>query len=497
MKALRERLAVLIRARYPLLMLLTHEEIRAERMLGKLAEGARQPMYLWSCAEGLVSPDGEPEPGTQRPVAALDAIGVIPGPALFVLRDVHPFLDDPEVVRRLRSLTRTVGRRRQAITLISPVLRIPDELAKEMLVLDVPLPGREEISRLLAVLLRSQNIDTPPELFERFIGGSLGLTEEEIKRLFARILLAGGGFSEADLSELVEEKRKVIRRSRFLEFWSHPERMENVGGMDNLKGWLRRRAAGFSPEARAYGLAEPRGLFMLGVQGCGKSLMAKAVADLWRLPLLRLDVAAVFGSRSGREEDSLRETVRVAESLAPAVLWIDEIEKGFAGRGDAGGEAFGAFLTWMQEKQKPVFVVATANEVRVLPPELLRKGRFDEIFFVDLPDVHERLSILDIHLRRRSRDPHRFGTTQIAEETDRMSGAELEQIVVGAMFRAFAEDREVDTEDMLEVAREMVPLAVTMDDALKELREWARPRARPASLDRRRIDFFEGWDESG
>jgi SpoVK/Ycf46/Vps4 family AAA+-type ATPase len=223
--------------------------------------------------------------------------------------------------------------------------------------------------------------------------------------------------------------------------------------------------------------------------------MAKAVAGLWQMPLLRLDVAAVFQS-GGSQEESLRETVRVAESLAPVVLWIDEIEKGFLMGGDkgGGGQAFGYFLTWMQEKSKPVFVVATANEVRILPPELLRKGRFDEIFFVDLPNAHERLSVLEIQLRRRGRDPDRFDLTGIVEETERFSGAELEQLVVAALYAAFAASRELEQDDLLDAAREMIPLAVTMDDHLKDLREWARPRARPASMDRRRIDFFSEWE---
>jgi SpoVK/Ycf46/Vps4 family AAA+-type ATPase len=224
--------------------------------------------------------------------------------------------------------------------------------------------------------------------------------------------------------------------------------------------------------------------------------MAKAVADLWKMPLLRLDVAAVF-SAAGREDESLRATIRIAERVAPVVLWIDELEKGFLSMAETGGgQAFGTFLTWMQEKTAPVFVVATANEVRILPPELLRKGRFDEIFFVDLPDVHERLQILEIHLRLRNRDPHAFDLTQIAEETDRFSGAELEQIVVSALYTAFADDRTLDFEDLIEATRETIPLAVTMDDHIKLLREWARPRARRASTDRRRIDFFEHWEEA-
>jgi SpoVK/Ycf46/Vps4 family AAA+-type ATPase len=220
--------------------------------------------------------------------------------------------------------------------------------------------------------------------------------------------------------------------------------------------------------------------------------MAKVVAQLWKMPLLRLDVASVLQAGA---EDGLRQTIRIAESLSPAILWIDELEKGFAGQDDNAKQSMGTLLTWMQEKTEPVFVVATANEVRALPPELLRKGRFDEIFFVDLPDPHERLEILDIHLRKRKRNPVDFDLTVVVEDSERYSGAELEQVVVGAMFKAYADGREVDTEDLIDSVREIVPLAVTMDDQLKDLRDWARSRARRASSDRRRANFFVAWDE--
>lgn len=492
MQAVLDKLALLIRARYPLVHLLTHEEERVERGVERLAAREGLEVWRWRSTSGLVGPDGTVD-GTEALPAALDAIGLVGQNALFLLFDPHPFLEWPEVVRRLRDLAHGLGGRNQALLLVGASLGVPLELDKELAVLDVPLPGREEVGKLLGLLLKSQNIEVPPALFERFVRGSLGLTEREIKRLYARILLAGGRFVEEDLAALGEEKRQAIRKSRFLEFWEMGGRMDNVGGLDNLKQWLTRRALGFSDRAKAFGLPEPRGLFLLGVQGCGKSLIAKAIADLWRFPLLRLDVAAVFQGRA-RQEESLRETVRVAESLAPVVLWIDELEKGLVSAGQSGGEALGFFLTWMQEKTAPVFVVATANEVRNLPPELLRKGRFDEIFFVDLPNVHERLSVLEIHIRNRGRQPESFDLTPVAEETEKFSGAELEQVVVAALFNAFATGRELASEDLLDCAREMIPLAVTMDDRLKELREWARPRARPASLDRRRIDFFEEWE---
>jgi len=495
MKDVLDRIAVLVKARYPVIQLVTHEEKRVDKAIDKLAQREVLDLYRWSATQGLRGPKGAIE-GTTGAAAALHAIGRVREPGLFVLFDLHPFLGDPLVVRSLRDLARSAGPRRQALLLVGESARVPPELEKEVVLLDAPLPGHDEVSRLLAVLLKSQDLRIPNERFDRFVRGSLGLTEAEIKRLYARILIAGGRFNDADLTSLVQEKRQAIRRNRYLEFWETGGSVNDVGGMDNLKQWLEQRRLGFTPRARQFGLPEPRGVFLLGVQGCGKSLMAKAVADLWQLPLLRLDVAAVFQS-STDEEQSLRHTVRIAESLAPVVLWIDEIEKGF-GRGQgASGDAFGSFLTWMQEKSKPVFVVATANEVRSLPPELLRKGRFDEIFFVDLPGIHERLTILEIHLRRRGRNADAYDLTQAAEETERFSGAELEQVVVQALFHAFSANRELEEGDLLDAAREMIPLAVTMDDHLKDLREWARPRARRASMERRRIDFFEEWGEAG
>ncbi len=494
MKNIQEQLGLLVRARYPLVMLLTHEEARAERLLAKVADTRSMPLWRWSSTDGLRDAEGQTVPKTTTPEAALQVLAQQTRPALFCLADLHPYLDDPRLVRRLRDLASALGSRKQAVVLLGPVLKMPEELNKDIIVIDLPLPDRDEVARLLRVLLKARQIELPTDRFDRFVRGSLGLTENEIKRLYARILLAGGRFTDDDLHTLVDEKRRVIRRSKFLEFHESSDRIADVGGMDALKEWLRQRQAGFTRAARDFGLPEPKGVFLLGVQGCGKSLMAKAVSDMWQLPLLRLDVAALFQT-STNEEQSLRETVKIAETLAPAVLWIDEIEKGFSGREDAGGEGFGYFLTWMQEKSKPVFVVTTANEVRSLPPELLRKGRFDEIFFVDLPNVHERLNIIEIHLRLRQRDPDNFDLVQVSEETDRFSGAELEQVVVSAMFAAFAEGRSLSSNDLIDACRDMIPLAVTMDDRLKTLREWARPRARRASNERRRIDFFEEWDE--
>lgn len=495
MREVLDRIRTLVRARYPVLQLVTHEEERVERAISRLASDEDRPLYRWRATTGLVGPEG--------PIAATgdlaDALGVLvqlERPAFFMVFDVSSWWADPHVLRRLRDLALSVGPRQQTVLAVGIDALIPVELEKEVTVIDIPLPDREDVGKLLAALLKAQKIDIPTERFWQFVDGCLGLTEREIKRLLARIMMSSGGFSNTDLQALVEEKRQVIRRSRYLEFWDGGGSISNVGGMDSLKGWLEKRGRGFSDDARNFGLPQPKGVFLLGVQGCGKSLMAKAVADLWRMPLLRLDIAAVF-SGSRNEDESFRATIRIAERLAPVVLWIDELEKGFMSMTEqGGGQSFGAFLTWMQEKQAPVFVVATANDVRALPPELMRKGRFDDIFFVDLPDVHERLQILEIHLTSRERDPHAFDLTQVAEETDRFSGAELEQVVVSGLFQAFSEDRTLSFEDLVEAARDTVPLAVTMDDHIKQLREWARPRARRASTDRHRVDFFEHWEEA-
>lgn len=485
------RIPHLVAARYPILWLVSSEEERVERGLERLAQAQGMTLLRWRRTTGLVGTGGLGFPDTANPTAAFAAAANVDGPALFLFEDLADDLEDPMVIRRLRDLQSEIAGRRQAVLVLSHRLAIPPELEKDVAVLDIPLPNRTEVARLLGLLLLSQKIEVPPDRFEQFVTASLGLAEKEIKRAYARVLLDGKGFAADDLDLLLEEKARLLRKSRYLEFIQPDVRMRDVGGLGNLKDWLKQRAAAFTERARAYGLPEPKGLFLLGVQGCGKSLSAKAVADLWRVPLLRLDVAALF---EGSAEDGLRETIRVAESLAPAVLWIDEIEKAFLGDGAGTSRVFGTFLTWMQEKTKPVFVVGTANEVRGLPPELLRKGRFDEIFFVDLPNVHERLEILDIHLRRKGREPDRYDLLAVAEETERWSGAELEQLVISALFLSFAAERELAQEDLVRVARETVPLAVTMDDRLKELREWARPRARPASVDTRRISFFEDWN---
>ena len=477
-------------ARYPLFYFVSHEEERIWRAMTIFAQTHSFRLFRWRRTIGLESSEGV-IPNTKTSQEALQRCILIQEPALFMFWDLHFDFTDPIVLRQIRDLCLSITPKQQAIILLSPFLIVPSGLEKSMVVMDVPLPTLEEGQRLLQVLCQTQGVTIEPPLFEQFVKGSLGLTEKEIQRLYSRILHSGHRFQESDLSLQIQEKKKAIHSSRFLEFWDVHSLQFKVGGLDNLKSWLQERNLAFTERARNFGLPEPKGLFLLGVQGCGKSLMAKSVAQEWQLPLLRLDVGALF--LGGNAEGGLRDTIRIAESMAPVILWIDELEKGFAQAGEVGSDSLGYFLTWMQEKQKMVFVIATANEVRKLPPELLRKGRFDEIFFVDLPDVHERLEILDIHLRNRGRDPDLFTLDVVAEETELYSGAELEQVIISALYKAFAAQREMDIEDILEASREIVPLAITMDDKLKDLREWVRPRARRATADRRRVDFFSEW----
>ena len=495
-----DELSLKLRARYPFVYLLTWEEERALRGVRKLSKSLKRPLLLWSVVSGISSSKGLVE-DTDSAATCLAHIATLEKPTVVVLKDFHHQIAQPEINRRLRDMSPQLSDRGQTLIFLSPRAVVPTELEKDIATLELPLPALKEVARLFHTLLKGEDIEVDLELFEHVVKASLGLTEEEIKRVYSKVLLRSGSFSRDQLVEVIAEKSQIICRSQFLEF--HPLRtsMNEVGGLDNLKQWVHSRSGSFSEKARTYGLPQPRGLFLLGVQGCGKSLTAKAIADLWKVPLLRLDVGAlVLGAAT--TEEGLRRAIGIAESMAPVVLWVDEIEKAFAGvdsgASDSAGAArvFGSFITWLQEKQEPVFVVATGNDVRRLPPELLRKGRFDEIFWVDLPDIHERESIFTIHLQRRGRAAADFDCWALAEVAEKFSGAEIEQSIVDAMFHAFAEDREVATLDILRALRETVPLARTMDQQLKELKEWAHDRTRPATFDSRRIDYFSLWAEA-
>jgi len=492
---------ILIRARYSLLYVVSWEEGRVLAALKEIVVGQDKHFYTWSETMGLRSSTRQLTPGsaearTRDPMNVLDAIRTNADPAVYVLKDFHVFLSPnyphaSAVIRKLRDLADALHTAYTTVVLLSPVLQLPDELQKDITVIDYELPGLRELDGLLtraADSVRAQqgvDVNLTAEQRERILKAALGLTMTEAENVFARCLVEKGRF---DVDLIVKEKQQLIRKSGVLEYFQSSEQVEDIGGLDIMKAWLRNRALAFTEKAHSFGLPAPRGILLLGVQGCGKSLTAKAVAHLWRLPLLRLDVGRIFAGLVGSSEENMRRAIHMAETVSPSVLWLDEIEKGLAGvqssgLADAGVTArvFATLNTWMQEKIKPVFVVATANDISQLPPELLRKGRFDEIFFVDLPAEVERKEIFAIHLRKRKRDPQQFDLDQLAVATEGFSGAEIEQAVISGLLAAFEQERDVTTDDLLTAIKQTVPLSVTMREDIDMVRHWAKGRARPAS----------------
>jgi AAA+ superfamily predicted ATPase len=490
---------LLVRARYPLLYLVSWEEQRVEEMLGRLARSRGKELLTWSITRGLRRISGGRAPvaieKTTSPKGALQAIAALTSPAVVVLADVHPFLDDPEVVRGLRELSASLKRTQTTVVLLSPVLKIPPELEKEITVVDVPLPTFDELRQLLVEIVtlvhesRRATVDLEKDRTAELLRAAQGLTLAEAENVFARAIADDGRLDAADIAMVLEEKQQIVRKSGLLEYFPASAGLERIGGLELLKEWLVRRRSAFGDAARAFGLPEPKGILLLGVQGCGKSLTAKCVAAEWRLPLLRLDVGRIFSSFVGSSEQNLRRAIGVAESVAPVVLWLDEIEKGLSGMGSSGAadagvstRVFGNLLTWLQEKTAPVFVVATANRIDLLPPELVRKGRFDEIFFVDLPSEPERTEIFRIHLHAKRRDPEAFDVGALAALSAGFSGAEIEQAIVAALYDAFNEGSELSPVHVEQALRATVPLSRTMSDEIERLRSWAATRARPASV---------------
>ncbi len=412
--------------------------------------------------------------------------------ALAVL-DAHRLLDDPVAVRRVRDLLPHFARRKQTLVLIGPMVELPVELTRDTARTELPLPDAAELRGLFERVLEKHEIPPDAEpVIDDAVRGALGLSAGEAVRVLRKALRSSRGLDASTVAQVVRDKSRALRRTPALSFHDDAAGLSEVGGLAELKRWLRERRRAFGEEAQSFGLPLPRGLLLLGVQGCGKSLAAKAVAREWQFPLLRLDLASAFSSAESSPEHAIREAMQVAESLAPAVLWIDEIEKGFAASAsDArSSRVLGAFLTWLSEKRSPVFVVATANDVSDLPPELMRRGRFDEIFFVDLPTAKERAEILSIHLARRGRDPLQFRLAEHADQAERLTGAELEQAVSAALYAAFAESRDIADGDLVNAIDETVPLYDTFEERIKELRDWARNRTRLASFDAKMVDLF-------
>ena len=481
-KSVVAELSLMAASGYPIVYLLTWEEERAKRVVSAAVKAAGTKLGVWTATGGMGANEAMRDPSK-----LLSSLKKAPA-GMTVLLDFHPFLDQPEVVRRLRDLIPHLSKSGHMLVIVAPVLSLPEELEKDIALLPLPLPTAGELDQLFRQVCVDEQLIFPEEFMENLIRASRGLTEKEAQRVFTKALRKGGGFRLDDLSLVIEEKKKAIRKNEVLEFYELDESLTSVGGLDEIKRWLGSRAKAFDEEAERFGLPPPKGLLLIGVQGCGKSLTAKAVAGSWHLPLIRLDLGSVFGS--GSPETALRKALLVIESLSPVVLWVDEIEKGFSG--SASSRVFGGFITWLQEKTAPVFVVATANDVEAMPPELLRKGRFDETFFVDLPDVHEREAILRIHIGRRKRKPDEFEIEALARQAEHFSGAELEQAVVAGLYRAYDQGRELENADIMHELDLIVPLYATYEEKIKALRDWAKDRARRASVDQSLVDLFDG-----
>jgi MoxR-like ATPase len=498
-------LEILIRARYPILYVISSEELRVQNTVVEIAKKRQKKVFEWTYSSGIV-PAGTSiqsqknrNTATKDPLAALDQVIEQVEPAIFLFKDFHPFLSKNNfaIIRKLKDIALHLKNSFKTIVLISPVMEIPAELDKEITVINFPQPTKEDLGEMLDKIIaeigdrKQVQIDLDDQGRDRLLQAALGLTLGEAENVFAKIIVQGGRLSGGDVNEVFAEKQQIIRKSGLLEYYAASEDFSNVGGLAVLKEWLNKRAVAFTDEARAFGLPAPKGILLLGVQGCGKSLCAKAVSRLWQLPLLRFDMGRMFGSFIGSSEENVRRAIAVAESVAPAILWVDEIDKAFAGSQSSGAtdggttaRVFGTFLTWLSEKNAPVFVVATANDVSQLPPELLRKGRLDEIFYVDLPSEEERGEIFRIHLAKRGRDPGKFDHPALVARSNDFSGAEIEEAINSALYDAFYSRQEITTEHVLTALAQTVPLAKTMDEKISRLRQWAEGRARHASRPR-------------
>ena len=432
---------------------------------------------------------------TREPVQALANMEAMAVEGVFILKDFHRHMEDAVVVRRLRDVGQTFSANRRTVILTAPSLSVPPELASLVEYLDLPLPDSQRLRQIVEDTFKrlsktySLKLKLDASGVDAMAGNLRGLTEEEADRAISQALVKRYALCPESVTDVLEAKKDLLRHSGMLEFVDASENMATVGGLDNLKRWLKQRQGAWEEAARSFGLEPPKGMIILGVQGCGKSLCARAVAGEWHLPLVKFDTAAVYDKYIGETEKRIRKVFQVAEGLAPCVLWIDELEKVFAGSGpdsasaDAGvsSRLLAAFLSWMQDRKAPVFVAATCNNVSALPPELIRKGRFDELFFVDLPNQAERKQILAIQLRKRNRNPELFNLDQIATAARGYSGAEIDAVVQTAMYASFSAKQALTTQSLMDGVKATVPLSTTRAEEIQQLRDWAQARAVPAS----------------
>lgn len=482
-------LDIYLRARVTLIIVVTPEEERAIHVIKGVCEKNGRPCIAWDTAdhfEGLSGAEG-PFAEAKDALTALAEIDQAHGEAVYVLKDFHEAWTNAGVKRRLRNVAQRLKFTRKSMVVTCPAVKLPEELRDEAVILELPPPTSAELEAVLQRLTKAPGVRVQLTKLgrEKLVQAAKGLSAAQAQRVFAKAIVCDGLLDDRDIRLVTDEKRQVIRESNALEFHAVTHTPDDVGGLEALKEWLRLRERAFTHEARAYGLPAPKGIALIGIPGTGKSLTAKMIGGLWRLPLLRLDVGTLYGSLMGESEERTRRALRVTESVAPCVLWLDEMEKALA-TGDLDGgtstRVFGTILTWMQEKTAPVFVVATANDITRLPPELLRKGRFDEIFFLDLPTAAEREAIFAVHLKRRDRLPSDFAIAELARRSEGYVGAEIEQALIDAMYVGFDAGREFTTEDIVDALRRQVPLCVSQRENVQALRNWLREgRAQSAS----------------
>jgi hypothetical protein len=516
-----ERLKVLIESSTPIVVMETVEEMRAVRLVRAGCCSLNLAVFEWSIATGLVRcganevcssiyegsssqiATGHHENdinaqalyNSREPAQALSNLEAISVEAVFILKDFHRHLDDPVVVRRLRDVGQKFSANRRTVVITGPTVTIPAELASLVEFLDLPLPDQQRLRQIIDESIvrmgktHSLRRTATANDLEAMTANLRGLTEQEAERAVSQAIVMRYGVTPETVSDVLEAKKDLLRRTGMLDFVDVSDDLGSIGGLENLKFWLAQRNGSWQPAAREFGLEPPRGLVILGVQGCGKSLCARAIAGEWKLPLVKFDTAAIFDKYIGETEKRIQKVFKVAEGLAPCILWIDEIEKVFAGSGpdsasaDAGvsSRLLAAFLGWMQERKEAVFVAATCNDVTVLPPELIRKGRFDELFFVDLPNTSERKQILAIQLKNRKREPEKFDLDRIATASSGFSGAEIEAAVQTALYAAYSKKEQLSTEDLLSSVQSTVPLSTTRAEEIQNLRSWVQGRAVPAS----------------
>lgn len=515
-----KELCDLLRARFPFIHISTYEEERLTNEITRIVSSQElihtvRNVFIWKSSEGFRDANGIIQEDTNEKLAAINFVQKYDEPAIFIFLDFHIFCEqakgivDNNIIRSLKDLMPNLKQSFQPknVIFVSPIFTVPDDLKKEITVMDFELPTAEEIEEVLDEMIEANsagnlNVNLNDKEKEALIKAAVGLTLQEAENAFARAMVNDGCLNATDVDLVLKEKSQVIKKNDLLEYIDSEVNIDDVGGLENLKKWLRKRDKSWLSSAKKYGLPSPKGVLLTGVPGCGKSLVAKSISSMWHLPLLRFDVGKVFNMYVGNSESNMREAIKTAEAIAPCILWIDEIEKGFSGLGNNGDSGtssriFGTFLSWMQEKTKPVFVVATANNISGLPPEMMRKGRFDEIFFIDLPTFNERKQIFKVHLQSRLKDPDVIGDFKIDEEclehlaglTEGFGGAELEQIVIMGLFDAFAEDRSITMKDFENSIKNTVPLSVTQAEQIMSIRQWANIRAVAATTQEDRKEY--------